>query len=135
MHRNYDSNDLLAKAFLIFNAMYVGITGGYLMMLEGVTYSTPTYDLMAGLFSLQTYGLVLVIAGVLYLYAAVQEGRRKHVALIVGGVLSGIPFALYATASFEGSANSLLPLRYAINSGFSFIIAGVGGMAIWKRKH
>lgn len=133
--RNQAENDFLAKAFLIFNAMYAVSTGVYLMMLDGITYSTPTYDLMAGLLSLQTYGLALVIAGVLFLYAAIQEGRRKSVAMLIGGVLSGILFALYATAAFEGSVNSLLPLRYAIFAGFNFIVAGVGGLALWIRNN
>lgn len=133
--RNHTENDFLAKAFLIYSAMYAIATGAYIMALEGITYSAPTYDLLAGLLSLQTYGLILVVAGVLFLYAALQEGRRRAIPMLVGGLLSGILFSLYATASFEGSSVILLPLRYAITAGFNFIIAGVGGYALWIRTH
>lgn len=133
--RNHTENDFLAKAFLVFMAMFVGATGGYIMSLGEIAYSTPTYDLMAGLLSLYVYGAILVGVGVLFLYAAVQEGKRRSIAMLIGGIFGGILFALYATAAFEGSMNALLPLRYAITAGFNFILAGVGGSALWIRNN
>ena len=133
--RNDEENDFLAKVFLVFMAMFVGVTGGYIMLLGTITYSAPTYDLMAGLLSLDTYGAILIGAGVLYIYAALNEGRRRSVGLLIAGFFGGTLFALYATAAFEGTDNVMIPLRYAITAGFNYILAGVGGVALWKRNH
>lgn len=132
--RNHTENDFLAKAFLIFNAMYLGITGGYIISLDVITHTTPTYDLMAGLLSLDTYGVIMLVVSALYLYGTIQEGLPRGYALLIGGVLGALLFGLYAMAAFEGSANALLPLRYAVFASFNLIIAGVGGFAIWIRR-
>lgn len=132
--RNQTENDFLAKAFLIFIAMYLAITGGYILTLDGITYSTPTYDLMAGLLSLDTYGVLLLIASALLLYGTVQDGLARGYSLLIGGLIGGVLIVLYAMASFEGSTNALLPLRYALVAGFNLLIAGVGGVRVWIRK-
>ena len=36
MLRKYDDNDLLAKMFLLFNALLHGTTGGYLLVANGI---------------------------------------------------------------------------------------------------
>lgn len=132
--RNHTENDFLAKAFLIFNAMYLGITGGYIISLDTVAYSTPTYELMAGLLSLDTYGVIMLVVSALYIYGTIQEDTTRGYALLIGGVVGALLIGLYAMASFEGSTNALLPLRYAVFAGFNLIIAGVGGFAIWIRR-
>jgi hypothetical protein len=114
--------------------MYLGITGGYILTLDGITYSTPTYDLMAGLLSLDTYGVIMLVVSALYLYGTVQEGLARGYALLIGGTIGALLIGLYAMAAFEGSDNALLPLRYAVFAGFNLIIAGVGGFAIWIRR-
>lgn len=132
--RNYDENDFLAKALLIFFAMYTVITGGYILSIENVRYSSPTYDLMAGLFSLDTYGVILIGIGALFIYATINEGKRRSWSLLIGGILGGVLFSLYATAAFEGTDSIMFPLRYSVIAGFNFIIAGVGGIGIWIRN-
>ena len=43
MLRKYDDNDLLAKMFLLFNALLHGITGGYLVVVDDVELQADTY--------------------------------------------------------------------------------------------
>lgn len=133
--RNQTENDFLAKVMLIFNAMYLGITGGYILTLDNIAYSTPTYDLMAGLLSLDTYGVVLLVASALFIYGAIQEDTTRGYALLIGGILGATLLGLYAMASFEGMSSVLLPLRYAVIAGFNLILAGVGGVAVWIRRN
>lgn len=132
--RNQTENDLLAKAFLIFNAMYLAITGGYILTLDGITYSKPTYDLMAGLLSLDTYGVLLLVASALLIYGTIQDGIARGYSLLIGGLIGGVLMVLYAMASFEGMPSVLLPLRYALIAGFNLLVAGVGGVAVWIRR-
>lgn len=134
MYQN-EENDFLARLLFAFNAMLIGFTGGYFVVVGDISYSTPTYNSMSELLPLWAYGLVLVGVSALHIRAAVCEGDKRYWSMTIAGSVGGILFALYATASFEGTHVILLPMRYAVISGINLIIAGVGGYALWSRKH
>lgn len=134
MLRNYNEQDFIARVSLICNALYLVITGGYLLTLDGTTYSTPTYELMSGVLSLGAFGVMFIVAGLLIAHAAIQEGTRRSRSLLIGGLLGGLLLGLYTMASAEGSLNDMLPLRYAVVTGFNVIIAIVGGIGLWINK-
>lgn len=134
MLRNYNEHDYIARVSLICDALYLGITGGYLMTLDSIAYSTETYDLMSHLLSLDAFGIIFIIAAVLLVHAALQEGLRRSWSLLIGGLIGGTLLGLYTMASYEGSLNEMLPLRYAVVAGFNFILAGVGGIGLWINK-
>ena len=134
MLRNYNEQDIIARVSLICNALYLVITGGYLLTLEGSAYSTPTYELMSGVLSLGAFGVMFIVAGLLIVHAAIQEGTRRSRSLLIGGLLGGLLLGLYTMASAEGSLNDMLPLRYAVVTGFNVIIAIVGGIGLWINK-
>lgn len=134
MLRKYDDNDLLAKMFLLFNALLHGITGGYLLVANGIELQADTYLGMASLFSLDVWGCVFIAVGVLFIAATFHEGHYKHWLSIIAGVLGGVIFGLYAMASAQLAVNIMLPARYAIIASFNVLIAVVGGFEIWKRK-
>lgn len=134
MLRNYNEHDYIARVSLICNALYLVITGGYLLTLDSIAYSAPTYDLMSGILSLGAFGVLFIVAGLLIGLAALQEGARRSWSLLIGGLLGALMLGLYTMASFEGSLNDMLPLRYAVVTGFNVIIAGVGGIGLWINK-
>lgn len=129
-----DHNDFLAKMFLLFNALFLGITGVYLVTANNLTAQSPTYDLMSSLLNLDGWGIVFLVSAFMFLAASFQEGRIKFLSMLIGGVLGGIVFSLYTAASVEGSMNMMLPVRYGVLAGFNFIIAGVGGFCLWRDK-
>ncbi len=134
MLQKYDDNDLLAKMFLLFNALLHGITGGYLVVVDDVELQADTYIGMASLFSLDVWGCVFIVVGVLFIAATFHEGHYKHWLSIIAGVLGGVIFGLYAMASAQLAVNIMLPARYAIIASFNVLIAVVGGFEIWKRR-
>lgn len=131
MLRNYNEHDYIARVALICNALYLVITGGYFLTLDNITYTSPTYDLMSGVLSMGAFGILFLVAGFLIGHAALQEGTRRSWSLLIGGILGALMLGLYTMATFEGSANDMLPLRYAVVTGFNVIIAGVGGIGLW----
>jgi hypothetical protein len=134
MLRKYDDNDLLAKMFLLFFALLHGITGVYLVVVDGVELQAATYYGMASLFSLDVWGCVFIAVGVLFVATSFQEGHVKHWLAIFAGTLGTVIFGLYAMASAELAVNSLISSRYALIASFNAIIAVIGGRAIWIRK-
>lgn len=134
MLRNYNEHDYIARVSLICNALYLVITGGFLLTLDSIAYSTPTYDLMSGVLSLGAFGILFVVAGLLIGHAALQEGTRRSWSLLIGGLLGALVLGVYTMAAFEGSTNDMLPLRYAVTTGFNVILAGVGGIGLWNNK-
>lgn len=134
MLRKYDDNDLLAKMFLLFYALLHGVTGGYLLVVDGVKFQSATYYGMASLFSLDVWGCVFIAVGVLFIAATFHEGHYKHWLSLLAGTLGGVIFGLYAMASAELAVNVMVPARYAIIASFNVLIALVGGHEIWKRK-
>lgn len=134
MLRNYNEHDYIARVSLICNALYLVITGGYLLTLDSIAYTTPTYELMSNVLSMGAFGVLFIIAGFLIGHAALQEGARRSWSLLVGGLLGAILLGLYTMATLEGSLNDMLPLRYAVVTGFNAIIAGVGGVGLWINK-
>lgn len=134
MFRKYDDNDLLAKMFLLFNALLHGVTGAYLLLVEGVEFQSETYYAMASLASLDAWGCVFIAVGVLFIATTFQEGNVKHWLSLFAGILGGIIFGLYAMAAAELAVNSMVPARYALIASFNVIIAVIGGRAIWIRR-
>lgn len=134
MLRKYDDNDLLAKLFLLFNALLHGATGGYLLLAKNVAFQSDTYFAMAMLFSLDAWGCVFVVVGVLFIAATFHEGHYKQWLSVIAGTLGGIMFGLYAMAAAELAVNMMVPMRYAIIASFNALIALVGGHELWKRR-
>lgn len=134
MFKKYDNNDFLAKMFLLFNALFIGVTGFYLILADNVEVQSSTYRLMSGLLSLDAWGVVMLTSGALYTMAAFQEGRLKYKSMLIAGLVGGVMFALYTMASMEASINIMVPMRYAVIATFNLIIAGVGGIALWNDK-
>lgn len=134
MLRNYNEHDYIARVSLICTALYLGITGGYLLTLDSIEYSAPTYVLMSNVLSLGAYGVLFLVAAFLLGHAALQEGKRRSWSLLLGGLLGGLLLGLYTMASYEGSLNDMLPLRYAVVTVFNLILAGVGGFGLWINK-
>lgn len=134
MFKKYDNNDFLAKMFLLFNALFIGVTGFYLILADNVEVQSSTYRLMSGLLSLDAWGVVMLTSGALYTMSAFQEGRLKYKSMLIAGLVGGIMFALYTMASMESSINIMVPIRYAVIATFNLIIAGVGGIALWNDK-
>ncbi|MET3658545.1 hypothetical protein [Sporosarcina psychrophila] len=89
---------------------------------------------MSNVLSLGAFGVLFIVAGLLIGLAALQEGTRRSWSLLIGGLLGALMLGLYTMASFEGSLNDMLPLRYAVVTGFNVIIAGVGGIGLWINK-
>lgn len=135
MLRKYDDNDLLAKMLLLFNALLHGVTGGFLLLVSDVKYQSDTYYAMSLLFSLDAWGCVFIVVGVLFIAATFHEGHYKHWLSILAGALGGVIFGLYAMASAELAVNVMVPARYAIIASFNVLIALVGGHEIWKRRN
>ena len=134
MLQNYNEHDFIARVSLICNALYLAITGGFLLTLDSIAYTAPTYELMSGIVSIGALGVLFLVAGFLIGHAALQDGNRRLWSLLVGGLLGGLLLGLYTMASFEGSLNDMLPLRYAVTTGFNVIIAGVGGIGLWINR-
>lgn len=129
-----DHNDFLAKMFLLFNALFLIVTGVFLITATDVEIQSPTYELMARLMNLDGWGIVFGVSGFLFLAASFQEGRIKFLSMLIGGVLGGAVFMLYTAASVEGAVNMMVPVRYGVIAGFELIIAGVGGFCLWRDR-
>lgn len=134
MFQKYDDNDLLAKMFLLFNALLHGVTGAYLLLTEDVEYQSDMYYAMSSLVSLNAWGFVFIVVGVLFIAATFQEGSAKYRLTLLAGTLGGIIFGLYTMAAAELAVNIMVSTRYAIIASFNVFIAVLGGYAIWKRK-
>jgi uncharacterized membrane protein HdeD (DUF308 family) len=89
---------------------------------------------MSSLISLNYWGIIFVIVGALYFFAAFHETKCKYRLMLFAGTLGAIIFGLYAMASVEVSGNLMIAARYAIVASFNAIIAAIGGVALWKHK-
>jgi hypothetical protein len=134
MLKNLDENDVLAKMFLLFMALFHTVTGLYIVLTDNIKRESTTYTAMSTLVSLNAWGIVFLIVGVLYFFAAFHEGKLKYLLMIVTGFMGAVIFALYAMASIEVSGNLMVGARYAIIASFDLIIAIVGGYGLWNLK-
>jgi hypothetical protein len=134
MLKNLDENDVLAKMFLLFMALYINVTGLYIVLTDDIKRESTTYTAMSTLASLNTWGIVFLIVGFLYFFMAFHEGRVKHLLMIVTGTIGAIIFGLYAMASIEVSGNLMVGARYAIVASFNLFIAVLGGNQLWTLK-
>ena len=135
MLRKYDENDLMAKLFLLFNALLHGVTGGYLLVNSGVEYQSDTYYAMSRFMSLDAWGFVFLGAAALFIAAAFHEGHFRLWLSVFAGTIGAAIFGLYAMAAAELAVNFLVPARYAITASFNAIIAVIGGHELWKRRN
>jgi len=134
MLKNLDENDVLAKMFLLFMALFHTVTGLYIVLTDNVKYESPTYLTMSSLISLNYWGIIFVIVGGFYFFAAFHEGKIKHQLMVVAGILGGIIFGLYAMASVEVTTNVMVAARYAIVGIFNAIISVIGGYSLWRLR-
>jgi hypothetical protein len=134
MLKNLDENDILAKMFLLFMALYITVTGLYIVLTDDVKRESTTYTAMSTVASLNTWGIIFLIVGFLYFFMAFHEGKVKYLLMIVAGSTGAVIFGLYAMASIEMTAVIVVGARYAIISSFSLIIAVLGGISLWTLK-
>ena len=129
-------NGLLAKAFLVFMALFSLKTGGFILTIGIRNMQADIYDTLAGVISLDIYGLIFVAIGLAYLHASILPlGERRSWALLFAGLAGGLLYALYAMAALDVAISFYSPLRYSITASFHFIIAVIGGWSLWTRKH
>jgi hypothetical protein len=134
MLKNLDENDILAKMFLLFMALYINVTGLYIVLTDDVKRESTTYKAMSTLVSLNTWGIVFLVVGFLYFFMAFHEGKVKYLLMIVTGSVGAVIFGLYAMASIEVTSVIVVGARYAIVASFNLIIAVLGGYQLWMLK-
>lgn len=134
MLKNLDENDILAKMFLLFMSLYINVTGLYIVLTDNIKRESETYTTMSQLLSLNTWGIVFLIIGFLYIFSAFHEGAIKFRLMVVAGTLGAIMFSLYAMASYEVSVNIVVAARYTVVASFNAIIATIGGVALWNLR-
>ena len=134
MLKNLDENDILAKMFLLFMAMFHTATGLYIVLTEDIKRESTTYTAMSTLVSLNAWGIVFLIVGVLYFFMAFHEGLIKYLLMVITGLIGAVIFGLYAMASIEVTTVIVVGGRYAIVASFNLIIAVLGGFQLWMLK-
>lgn len=134
MLKNLDENDIQAKMLLLFFALYISVTGLYIVLKDDVKYESTTYTAMSTLGSLNTWGIVFIIVGISYFFMAFHEGKVKYLLMIVTGFMGAVIFGLYAMASVEVTSVIVVGARYAIVASFNLMIAVLGGFQLWTLK-
>ncbi|MCM3110055.1 hypothetical protein [Lederbergia lenta] len=134
MKKKLNIDDILAKLCLVFLGLLVIVTGMFLIISgDYVTYS-GTYFYMSKILSLDAWGVILSLSGVLVLVSIFQNGSIKLLSMLIGGGLSGLMFLIYATASIEGSVSLLAGIRYVIIACVAIVVSYLGGVELWKRR-
>lgn len=132
MLKNYDEDYLMAKMLLLFNACFISVTGLYIIFTEDIQRDSTTYTAMSTLTPLKIWGIIFLIVGILYFFAAFHEGKSKYVLYIIAGTVGAVIFSLYAMASIEMTDNVMIGARYGIVGIFSLFIAVIGGYKLWN---
>lgn len=134
MHKQTE-NGLLAKAFLVFMALFALKTGGFILTIGIRDMQADIYDTLAGVISLDIYGLIFVAIGLAYLHAATLPlGDRRSYALVFAGLAGGLLYALFAMAALDVALSFYSPLRYALTAGIHFIASVIGGWSLWTQR-
>lgn len=135
MHKQTE-NGLLAKAFLVFLALFALKTGGFILTINLRDIQADIYDKLALVVSLDIYGIIFVAIGFAYLHASILPlGNRRSYVLVFAGLAGGLLYALYAMAALEVAVSFYSPLRYSITAGIHFIASVIGGWSLWTQRH
>lgn len=134
MLKNLDENDILAKMFLLFMALFHTVTGLYIVLTDDVKRESTTYTAMSTLVSLNAWGIAFLVVGFLYFFMAFHEGKVKYLLMIVTSSIGAVIFGLYSMASIEVSGNIMVGARYAIVASFNLMISVLGGFQLWTLK-
>lgn len=120
--------------FLALLAVFNAMTGLFFVRVDN-DIDSPTYSKMAEVMSLDAYGLIMLLSAIFLIVSAFQMGRLKYLSMLIGGMLGAFIIGLYAAASTLGAANLMLPMRYSLMACGCLIIAVVGGVGLWKKRH
>lgn len=121
--------------FLICEGLYVGVTGMLLFEVDMTQNIGGLYAALASLISLDAWGIVFIVSGLLLIVSAFQKGKLKHLSMLIGGFLGGILLILYGVAGLDYSVHLAIGMRYAVVGIFMLIIAGIGGRELWVTRH
>jgi hypothetical protein len=134
--KNYDENDLLSKVLLMYFAFQHGSIGLFLVLesVDTLTAKSRTLKAMSQILPMDIWGIILLIAAVSFIVAVLQEGKTEYYFMILSGLAGGVTFGFLSMASMELSVNQTNTVNYMIIASIDFIVAVVGGVALWRRR-
>ena len=132
MFKHYNEELFLAHMFVLTIAIFNGMTAIFFITADP-RISSPTYEKMQELMSLDAYGLIMLASSVFLILSIFQIGKIKNLSMIAGGLLGTISIGLYASASTQGAVNMMLPSRYSLIACACLLLAIVGGFSLWQQ--
>lgn len=133
--RKINIEDNLAQMFLICSGLYVGTTGILLFEVEFNQGTKGVYSMLAKLLSLDAWGVVLIVSGLLLIASAFQKEELKFLSMLIGGMSGGTLLMLYGIASFDYNPYLSIGARYIVVGAFMLIIASLGGRELWIKRY
>lgn len=132
--RNYDENDVLSKVLFLYFAFQHGSVGAFFISHDDPQNYSPYFKGMIDIMPMGAWGMLLIVSTASFIFAALQEGRPESMFMLLAGVSGMVTFALLAMASIELSENQTNTVNYIIIASIDFIVAVLGGVALWRRK-
>lgn len=131
---NYDQDNVVSKLLYIYFAFAHGSIGLFLVVSDLERFNSKVLKAMGYVVPMSVWGLLFLVTAITFILIALQEGKAKHISMIVAGLMGAMVFGLMAMASLELSVNQTNTMNYIFISSVDLIIATLGGVTLWKSK-
>lgn len=132
--KNYSEDDLMSKILFLYFAFIHGAIGVFFLFEDVSKFKSKVIDGMISILPMQAWGIIMLLAAICFVLSLLQEGKPKHIYMVIAGVTGSAVFGLLMMANLELVASSSNTANYAIVSSIDIIIALVGGVALWKLR-
>lgn len=128
-------------SILLFSFGLLHIARGifWLLLTESTKHESNMYMSLEALAPLYIWSVMVLLGGVMFLMASIKLpthhiSKSSAMFCLIGGLICGIFYFLFATVGFDNATNWLAPVQFIVYSASSFMLAFFGGAGIWRKR-
>ena len=132
--KNYNEDDAMSKILMLYFAFQHGVIGTLFIFIDLDKGNSEILKALSTLMPLDAWGVVLLFSSISFVCSVLLENKAEFYFMIIAGTTGMMSFGILAMANIELGTGQTNTINYIIIASIDFIIATIGGVAVWLRK-